>query len=206
MRATKKTLLGLTGALAACIAAVLLLTFTGNGREAEDHAHTYYFTTYDSPEDLVLASVENSTGSVVLAASDGTYYTVGDLKLSADGAQVQSFFETVYKLPMKRLLDEADASDPQYGLTNPQAEILIQDTAEGGVLFRVGSATPDGEGYYACLSGDTRVFIMDQAYGAIFLNNVNRFYDLSLYPSLIGDDLGGLRGFLWSGEGSKSMP
>ncbi len=91
MRATKKTLLGLTGALAACIAAVLLLTFTGNGREAEDHAHTYYFTTYDSPEDLVLASVENSTGSVVLAASGGTYYTVGDLKLSADGAQVQSF-------------------------------------------------------------------------------------------------------------------
>ena len=130
MRATKKTLLGLTGALAACIAAVLLLTFTGNGREAEDHAHTYYFTTYDSPEDLVLASVENSTGSVVLAASGGTYYTVGDLKLSADGAQVQSFFETVYKLPMKRLLDEADASDPQYGLTDPQAEILIQQKAE----------------------------------------------------------------------------
>ncbi len=193
MKATKRTLLCLSGALAACIAATLLLTFSGRGETAADQAPTYYFTNYSAPEELLLASLENDTGSVVLAAANGVYRAAGDLQLEADSEQVEAFFNTVYRLPLKRLLEEADASDPQYGLTEPRAEILLQDVSQGGVLFRVGSATPDGEGYYACLSGDARVFVMDRIYAQQLLRNVDRFFDLSLYPSLAGEGVCGLR-------------
>ena len=44
---------------------------------------------------------------------------------------------------------------------------------------------------------------MEQAYGALFLDNVNRFFDLSLYPSLAGDDLGGLRSLSVEREGKQ---
>lgn len=194
MRATKKTLFGLIAALAACIAATLLLILGGRSETAADQTPTYYFTNYSAPEELLLASVENGTGSVVLAAANGSYYAAGDVGLAPDGEEVKAFFDTVYRLPMKRLLDGADASDPQYGLTEPQAEILLQDANQDGVLFRVGSATPDGEGCYACLSGDARVFVMDRAYAQQFLGNVDRFFDLSLYPSLAGEGVCGLRG------------
>lgn len=130
---------------------------------------------------------------MVLAAANGVYRAAGDLQLEADSEQVEAFFNTVYHLPLKRLLEEADASDPQYGLTEPRAEILLQDVSQDGVLFRVGSATPDGEGYYACLSGDARVFVMDRIYAQQLLRNVDRFFDLSLYPSLAGEGVCGLR-------------
>ena len=149
MRATKKTLFGLIAALAACIAATLLLTFAGRSEAAADRAPTYYFTNYAAPEELLLASLENDTGSVVLAAANGIYYAAGDVQLAADSEEVKNFFDTIYRLPMKRLLEGANASDPQYGLVEPRAEVLLQDTNQDGVLFRVGSATPDGEGYYA---------------------------------------------------------
>lgn len=117
----------------------LLLTFSGRGETAADQAPTYYFTNYSAPEELLLASLENDTGSVVLAAANGVYRAAGDLQLEADSEQVEAFFNTVYHLPLKRLLEEADASDPQYGLTEPRAEILLQDVSQDGVLFRVGA-------------------------------------------------------------------
>lgn len=193
MKATKKTLFWLISALMVCIAGTLLLTFVGRGEAAADQDPTYYFTSYASPENVVLANLENSTGSVVLASVNGTCYAQGDIQLDADAEAISDFFNTVYRLPMKRLLDGADASDSQYGLTAPQAEILLQDSEKNGILFRVGNATPDGEGYYACLSGDARVFVMDRAYAQVLLDNVDRFFDLSLYPSLDGERISTLR-------------
>ena len=124
MRVTKKTLFGLIAALAACIAATLLLTFAGHSETAADRALTYYFTNYAAPEELLLASLENDTGSVVLAAANGIYYAAGDVQLAADSEEVKNFFDTIYRLPMKRLLEGANASDPQYGLVEPRAEVL----------------------------------------------------------------------------------
>ncbi|WP_369283243.1 DUF4340 domain-containing protein [Oscillibacter sp. GMB15532] len=193
MKATKKTLFGLISALMVCIAGTLLLTYAGRGEAAADQDPTYYFTSYASPENVVLANLENSTGSVVLASVNGTCYAQGDIQLDADAEAILDFFNTVYQLPMKRLLDGADASDPQYGLTAPQAEILLQDAEQDGALFRVGNATPDGEGYYACLSGDARVFVMDRTYAQALLDNVDHFFDLSLYPSLDEERIGALR-------------
>lgn len=202
MRATKKTLFWLIAALAACAAATLLLTFGGRGETAADQPPAYYFTNYSAPEELLLASVENGTGSVVLAAANGSYYAAGDVELPPDAEEVKAFFDTVYRLPMKRLLEGADASDPQYGLTEPQAEILLQDANQDGVLFRIGGAAPGGEGYYASLSGDARVFVMDRAFAQLLLSNVDRFFDLSLYPSLDGEGVRRLRSVEVQREGS----
>lgn len=118
----------------------------GRGEAAAGRTPIYYFTNYAAPEELLLASVENDTGSVALAAANGAYYVSGNVHLEADGREVANFFNTVYRLPMKRLLEGADASDPQYGLTEPQAEILLQDTKQDGVLFLVGQRHPGRRG------------------------------------------------------------
>ncbi len=181
-----KTIFYLSAVLVACIITTLLLVFARRGDEDAPKEKTYYLTRYDSPDDLILASVENKTGSAVLAISGDTCYVQGDLSLDPDAEEIKDFFDTAYRLPMKSMIEGADASDPQFGLSDPQAEILLQDAKDGGVLFRIGGETPDGEGYYACLSGDARVFVMKSSDAQVFIGATDRFYDLRLLKTADG--------------------
>ena len=73
MRATRKKLTLLSGALAACVVLFLVLMLTGRGQPEEASGSSYYFTNYSSPEALLAVSVENAGGSIVLAQAGGTY-------------------------------------------------------------------------------------------------------------------------------------
>ena len=194
MRATRKKLTLLSGALAACVVLFLVLMLTGRGQPEEASGSSYYFTNYSSPEALLAVSVENAGGSIVLAQAGGTYRALTDSPVQGDEAKIAAFFESVCYLPLSRMVEDAAASDSQYGLTEPQATILIQDVSQGGAMFLLGGAVPGGEGVYTCLAGDERVFVMGTAYAELFLGSVERFLDLSLYPSLEGSALANLTG------------
>ncbi len=193
MRARGRTLALLAGAVALCTAGTLALAFTGRDAPEQDRESTYYYTNYASSAELIAASVENDSGSVVLAQAGEDRYAMGDIQAPADGDEVAAFFTRAGFLPLVRLVEGASASDGQYGLTQPRATVLLQDVRDGGVMFRLGDEAPGGEGVYTCLSGDERVFIMSDAYAEPFLQSVERFFDLTLYPSLEGDGAGALR-------------
>lgn len=184
MKVTKAKIAALTGVFACCVAATLLLTFAGRGDENPQEEATYFYTNYASAEALMAASIENATGEVVIVAVGDAAYISGAYDAQADSEQIQSFFEQVFRLPLQGLVEGASASDEQYGLTQPKAEIMLEDVNEDGLIFRIGKETPDGEGYYTCLVGDDRVFQMGKEYAELFLDDVGRFYDLSLLPNL----------------------
>lgn len=192
MRVTGKKLALLSGALAVCL---LLLALLAGGREdAPETEGRCYFTNYASPENLLAISVENNQGSIVLARVNGGYQALGNFPVQGDEAEIADFFAQVCCLPLSHLVEGASASDGQYGLTEPQAEVLIQDGEQGGVLFYLGGPVPGGKGYYACLSGDDRVFVLENVYAQLFLSNVERFLDLRPYPSLDGPAIAELSG------------
>lgn len=202
MRATKKSLILLSGLLCLCIALFLALRFAG--RETPETAEsTYYFTNYAAPELLLAVSVENAGGSVVLACTNGTYRALSDYPVQGDEAEIADFFKSVCRLPLSRLVEGASASDSQYGLTEPRATVLIQDGAQGGTMFLLGGEAPGG-GVYACLSGDQRVFVMEESYARLFLSNVERFLDLRLYPSLEGAAVSELLGIAVRRDGETA--
>ena len=162
MRPTGKKLALLCGALAACAAMFLALLLTD--REPPEAAGAeYYFTNYPSAEAVAMVSVENEGGGVVLVQANGTLRALSDYPVPGDGEAIAAFFQEVCHLPLRRLVEGAQASDGQYGLTEPRATVLIQDAAQGGVMFLLGNQVPGGEGVYACLAGDQRVFVMDSA-------------------------------------------
>lgn len=191
MRPTGKRLALLGCVLAACAVLFLALVLTGREPPAETEAG-YYFTNYPSAESVAVVSVENTGGSVVLARTNGTLRALSDYPVPGDEAAIAAFFQEVCRLPLRRMVEGAQASDGQYGLTEPRATVLIQDTAQGGAMFLLGDEVPGGEGVYACLAGDERVFVMSSAGAALFLDPVERFLDLSLFPSLEGDRLADL--------------
>lgn len=191
MKVTKKSLLALSAALVGCIAATLLLTYAGMGSGETEQKTVYYYTNYSSADALMAASIENDSGSVLMAGVKGVYLVSSDYQLSANGKNIQELFETVYRLPLAGLLEEASSQDPQYGLTEPQATVMLEDVNEDGLIFLIGGQAPGGE-YYTCLSGDDRVFLMNSRYAELFLENVAKYYDLSLYPSLEDGGIGQL--------------
>lgn len=184
MKVTKTKLAALAGVFVCCIAATLLLTFAGRGEQETQEQAAYFYTNYSGPEALMAASIENATGEVVVAFVGNIAYISGDYEAEADGTEIQNLFQQVYQLPLLGLVEGASASDEQYGLTQPQAEIMLEDVNQEGLIFLIGKETPDGKGYYTCLSGDDRVFQMGEEYAQIFLADVGRFYDLSLLPAL----------------------
>lgn len=190
MRATGKKLALLCGALAVC--AVLFLALLPGREPPETAEGGYYFTRYASVDDLALVSVENEEGSIVLTRAGGTFRALSGLPVPEDVTEIAAFFERILYLPLRRLVEDAQASDGQYGLTEPRATVLIQDAAQGGVMFLLGNEVPGGEGAYACLAGDQRVFVMDSAQAELFLGRAERFLDLRLTPSLEGEDLADL--------------
>lgn len=191
MRPTGKKLALLCGALAACAAMFLALLLTD--REPPEAAGAeYYFTNYPSAEAVAMVSVENEGGGVVLVQANGTLRALSDYPVPGDGEAIAAFFQEVCHLPLRRLVEGAQASDGQYGLTGPRATVLIQDAAQGGVMFLLGNQVPGGEGVYACLAGDQRVFVMDSARAELFLGRTERFLDLRLTPSLEGEALADL--------------
>ncbi len=194
MKATGRTLALLIGALALSILGTLTLMFWDRVPAQQSHDSVYFYTNYDSGNDLVAASLENESGSVVLAQAGGNYYAVGDIDAEANREEIADFFVRSKFLPLTQLVEGAEASDSQYGLMDPAATVVLQDASENGVMFLLGNWTPDGNSLYTCLSGDERVFIMDREYAEPFFNNVDRFFDLTLYPSLQGDGVEKLTG------------
>ena len=87
---------------------------------------------------------------------------LSDAPAQGDEEEIADFFAWLCRLPLRSLVEDASASDGQYGLTEPQATVLIQDGGQGGVMFLLGGEVPGGGGVYTCLAGDERVFVMDE--------------------------------------------
>ncbi len=193
MKVTWKRIAALSAAFVGCIILTLILCFAGTGSDAEEEQEaTYFFANYGSAESLMAASVENESGSAVFAMVNGQFLVSTEEDIGANAAGIYSFFNSAYRLPLERLLEDASAEDAQYGLTDPKARITVQDVDGDGFIFLIGAQTPAGEGYYTCLSGDDRVFIMSTVYAEKFLGDVNQYYDLSLFPALGDGGIGDL--------------
>ena len=145
MRATKKSLTALSALLVLCVALFLALRFAGREAPEPEGESRYYFTNYAAPEALAAVSVENEEGSVVLARTGEGYRALCDAPVPGDGEKIANFFARVCRLPLRRLVEGASASDGQYGLTEPRATVVIQDAAQGGAMFLLGEV-PGGEG------------------------------------------------------------
>ena len=131
--------------------------------------------------------ITNVSGDITLASVDGEYLAIGDYELTADKKNAEFFFRLASQVPLEKKLEDASAADPQYGLTESSAEVLIIDQNQNPKCFEIGTPTPDGSGYYSCLYGDDTVYVLGSDFAECFLDDVTKFYDLSFYPELSGE-------------------
>ena len=172
-------------------AGTLLLRGTEKKDEPVPERKAYYLTAYDGWEDILAVVVENTTGSLTIVHSSDIWFTDTELPdIEPDQEAARGLFETVSRIRVGDPPEGADAKDPQFGLTEPAAKILVEDTKENGIRFLIGGKTPGGEARYVCADGGKEVYTLPADYDEAFLGSIMQYLDMRL-PA--GKDLSKMR-------------
>jgi hypothetical protein len=151
------------------IAAALLAVLTGvlywsNHHAADDAktsatpAATKLVTVKDA--DVIKIEIDKKgAGQLALdKATDGKWEITAPQKLSADQDAVTGVISVVAGLNSERVVEDRAIDLEQYGLADPSVKIdLITKDGKSQKLL-LGDDTPTGNGVYAAISGDPRVF------------------------------------------------
>jgi hypothetical protein len=92
--------------------------------------------------------------------SSGQWRITSPTSLPADQSAVSSLLGTFSALNSQRLLEEKAGNLASYGLNAPKLEFDLFEKDNKTQRLLLGDDTPTGNGIYAKLDGDTRIFIM----------------------------------------------
>ncbi len=190
MRQLKKRMLALGLLTVVCFAATALLRFWHPER-VQEKQEIYMLTSYQDYRQVVVARIVQKGQELTLGNVNGeTLLVGGEEKIPANQPEILKFFQSIYALPLEERLVEAFSGDlAEYGLDEPSTVVTLADINDGGVSFSLGNQTPDQKHYYCSVEGSGDIYLMDAERAGLFLKPLERFYDLSLYPSLAGEAL-----------------
>jgi Domain of unknown function (DUF4340) len=95
----------------------------------------------------------------ILLDLNGSDWKIAEPKpLAADQSAVSSVLSTVSSLTSERLVDAKSADLQRYGLQHPSFELDLTEKDNKSQRLLLGDDTPAGNGVYAALAGDPRVF------------------------------------------------
>jgi hypothetical protein len=92
--------------------------------------------------------------------SSGQWRITSPTALSADQSAVSSLLGTFSSLNSQRLVEEKAGNLASYGLDAPKLEFDLSEKDNKTQKLLLGDVTPTGNGIYAKLDGDPRIFIM----------------------------------------------
>src|ERR1700685_1936741 len=92
--------------------------------------------------------------------SAGQWHITSPTSLPADQSAVSSLLGTFSSLNSERLIEEKSGNLASYGLDAPELEFDLSEKDNKTQKLLLGDDTPTGNGIYAKLNGDPRVFIV----------------------------------------------
>jgi Domain of unknown function (DUF4340) len=90
--------------------------------------------------------------------SSGQWHITSPRSLAADQSAVASLLSTFSALNSQRLVDDKASDLAPYGLNAPKLEVDLTEKGNKTQTLLLGDVTPPGNGIYAKLDGDPRVF------------------------------------------------
>ena len=117
---------------------------------------------------------------LVLARDNGSWQISSPDKLAADQSAVSGVVSTLSSLSSERVVDDKPDDLSQFGLTNPSLEVDVMSKNNTTHKLLIGDDTPTGNGAYARLDGDPRVFTIASYTRTSIDKNVNDLRDKRL--------------------------
>lgn len=110
--------------------------------------------------DVTGIEIKKKDGEKVTLAKNagGNWQITAPKPLAADNDAVSSMLSTLSYLNSDRLIEEKATNLGQFGLNEPSVEVDITEKSKKTEKLLLGDDTPAGNGAYAALAGDPRVF------------------------------------------------
>jgi hypothetical protein len=114
------------------------------------------------PADVTGITVRRKSGDTVALLKNGAgqWQITSPKTLAADQDAVSSVLSTLSSLNSERLVEDKATNFDQYGLSQPSIKVEISKKDKKTQELMVGDDTPTGNGSYAALAGEARVFTL----------------------------------------------
>ena len=179
-----------TRSLLAAVIVLAALTSTlfwsNHHKSAESSADTSIesspkIMTVQQAEVMGLSIRYKGSDSVALSRNDaGQWQIIAPKTLAADQDAVSSVLSTLSSLNSGRLVEDKASNLEQYGLAQPPMELEITNKDKKTQHLLIGDDTPTGNGAYAMVGGDSRVFTLASYNKSALLKSVNDLRDKRL--------------------------
>src|SRR2546421_1316731 len=135
-----------------------------------------------TPAEVTGLSIRKKSGDRVMLAQNNTgqWQITAPKTFSADQDAVSSVLSALSSLNAGRLVDDKATNLDQYGLAQPSIEVEIKRGDNKSQDLRIGDDTPTGNGAYAAVAGDPRVFIIASYNKNAFVKSANDLRDKRL--------------------------
>lgn len=161
-----KTLIAGGIVLVVLVGAMIALLAINNNQAAEESSSS----SSDSAINVVEKNINNITkillrnpqGEITLTQPEEGSYVIEALgSLPTDETDVKSVFSNLAVIDAAKVVSETPGDLEEYGLAQPQttAEVFLNDGSS--YTLRIGNESPLGDGYYAMLDGDSRLFLLN---------------------------------------------
>jgi len=153
------------------IAAALLAVLTGvlywsnhhtpdDTKSSATPAATKLLSLKDADVNKIEIDKKGSEPVDLAKASDGNWEITSPQKLSADQDAITSVISSLSGLNSERVVEDHAIDLKQYGLADPSVKIDVATKDGKSQKLLLGDDTPTGNGVYAAVSGDPRVFTL----------------------------------------------
>ena len=134
------------------------------------------------PAEVTGLSIRKKSGDRVMLAQNNTgqWQITAPKTFSADQDAVSSVLSALSSLNSDRLVEDKATNLDQYGLAQPSIEVEIKRGDNKSQDLRIGDDTPTGNGAYAAVAGDPRVFTIASYYKNAFVKSANDLRDKRL--------------------------
>ncbi len=98
--------------------------------------------------------------------TDGVWKEKDDSERPIDQDNVSAIIALVSNINASKVVTDSTSDLASFGLDNPKpsVEVTLEDGSK--VTLKVGGAVPTGEGYYALVNNDNKVYLVDNSYGS----------------------------------------
>lgn len=118
--------------------------------------------------------------SILLAKSGSNWMITEPKPFAADQSTVSSMLSSISSLDSDRLVEDKGADLQRYGLASPTFELDVTEKDNNVQRLLLGDNTPAGNGVYAALIGDPRVFTLAEYHKTALDKSLNDLRDKRL--------------------------
>lgn len=135
--------------------------------------------------DIQSISYKNEKADLTLVKnSDATWVNEANPQVPLNSTYTNKMASSIASVTASKIVTENAEDLSEFGLKDPALAITVTKKDNSEVKLSVGSKSPLGDGYYACIDGETRVYLVAQTLVTAFDYEESALTDVADAPTI----------------------